>query len=138
MEVPLVVGLLSPAVLASYFTLPRKSYLTHPLWFGMPKELIYFVVAMQVLAALGFIVAVVSWSLHRPTEGLLSTYVLPVTLAIFLIASAGWAGRAGVECAVGSDCGVVRSGVATDVPFVRGGGAGVYGSVEPARFAVRV
>lgn len=91
MEVPLVAGVLGPMVLASYLTLPRENYLTHSLWFGTPRKLVHVLVALQVLAAIGLIVALVSWSIDPPQHGMLAGGILPVLLAMFLIASAGWA-----------------------------------------------
>lgn len=91
MEVPIVAGLLAPVVLASYLTLPRENYLTHSLWFGTPRKLVHVLVAMQIPAAIGLIVALVSWTVDPPQHGILASVMLPVVLAMFLIASAGWA-----------------------------------------------
>jgi hypothetical protein len=69
------------------------SYLDSPLWNGIGRDAVIALVFMQALAAIGMIAAICTWVFGDPPRGGLMSRpaALPVTLAVFLVASALWA-----------------------------------------------
>jgi hypothetical protein len=84
------------SVLSSYYyifgTKVRHGYIEHPFWMGIPRTIIIILMVFQVLAAVGFIVALTSWITTPPTGGILgrSKYNLTMILLGFLISAVIW------------------------------------------------
>ena len=82
-------------VLASYTCLLPLygGYVQNDLWLGFSSTYVWLAIVFQILAVLGFIGMVVSWTIQKPVGGLLGTndYVLPSILAVTLISAACWA-----------------------------------------------
>lgn len=84
-------------VISSYIIVFRNlqpgNYFSHPMWLGMNKTLLYNLCVLQLLAAIGFVVAISGWIRDSPTSGLFGDYpmLLPMTVTILLCASATWA-----------------------------------------------
>lgn len=68
----------------------RGSYWTHPFWMGIPAAAVKPLTGLQLLAAVGFIVLIISWSKHQPEQGILKRTGLVPVLAVFLGSSAVW------------------------------------------------
>ena len=80
-------------VLLSYFTYLRTNtngnYFTHPFWFNMNTNIVKFLTFFQILAMIGFIVAIGSWLINPPKGGIMEKYLF-LTLIVFLISAAIW------------------------------------------------
>jgi hypothetical protein len=80
-------------VLLSYFTYLRTNtdgnYFTHPFWFNIDTNVVKFLTFFQILAMIGFIVAIGSWLINPPKGGIMEKYLF-LTLMIFLISAAIW------------------------------------------------
>lgn len=94
--VVVVVG--GACVIASYAMLAQTSagdrgYIDSPLWLDAGRDTVIALVALQALAAVGFLAAVGTWIFGKPpTGGLMARpAALPVTLAVFMVFSALWA-----------------------------------------------
>lgn len=72
-----------------YLTDNTNTYLTSKFWYGIPKNIVIMILVFQVLAVAGFIVALVSWFIKPPTEGLLSEYLF-IILVVFFVSSILW------------------------------------------------
>jgi hypothetical protein len=69
-------------------------YVASPLWLGMGRSTVIMLVVLQVFAAIGFLLSVLTWVLVRSPNGGVLSYspaVLPLVLALFLAASSSWA-----------------------------------------------
>ena len=91
----LILSLFGILVLVSYgtylkTTLPNRNYFTNQDWYGMPENIVKVLTFFQLLAVIGFIVAILSWIMKPPTEGIMSNYLF-VTLLFFFISAALWA-----------------------------------------------
>lgn len=93
----LVTTVLGAAVLLSYYFVFRgetESYLGSRFWLGMPRGTTATLTVFQVLAAVGFVVAIGTWVFGEgPRGGVLgrNSLALPLTLGVMLAASAAWA-----------------------------------------------
>lgn len=67
----------------------RNTYLTSKFWYGIPKNIVIMILVFQVLAVAGFIVALISWFIKPPTEGLLSKHLFLI-LVVFFVSSILW------------------------------------------------
>ena len=94
---PIVTCVLGFFVLLSYYLSFRgknkNGYTNSSLWLGLPKPFVYIAVAFQLLGAAGFLVMIISWSIHPPSGGFLGTHeaVLVIIVAVILMASMAWA-----------------------------------------------
>lgn len=68
------------------------NYFTHPFWMGIPESVVRVLLPLQILAALGFLVAVGTWIKEPPTGGVMGRdpIGLPLTVAIFLTTAVVW------------------------------------------------
>jgi hypothetical protein len=71
-------------------TVPNTNYFNNQYWFGMPENLVKILTFFQILAVVGFIVAISSWIMNPPTKGIMSKYLF-ITLLFFFISAALWA-----------------------------------------------
>jgi hypothetical protein len=94
LAVNLILGL---CVFVSYgivfLQLQPGAYINHPMWLGMSTPLIYTLVVFQILAAAGFVTAMINWVISSPTTGVFGDHpwLLPATVAVFLAAATTWA-----------------------------------------------
>ena len=62
-----IVIILAILVLFSYYIFLQTDqkyeggYIGHPFWFGIQKEIVWLLVFFQILAAIGFVIAIGSW-----------------------------------------------------------------------------
>jgi hypothetical protein len=82
-------------VFGSYYWAFRgssASYLTHPLWLGMPRATVVMFCVLQVVAAVGFVAASVSWVAEAPRAGSAGSQLHHrLLIGILLLSSAVWA-----------------------------------------------
>ncbi len=88
----LFVALASVFLFYSYSKLVKKNtktrYTDHPLWLGMPRGLVLFLSGLQILAALGFLSAFVSWIIDPPLEP--ETWRLRLTFVNLVLTAGIW------------------------------------------------
>lgn len=91
--VTIVLGL---TVLVSYYIVfihlnTPHNYLTHPFWFGIPKNIVIILVFFQTLAVVGFLMAMITWIIDPPEGGVMGSHIaLPLTISVFLITASIW------------------------------------------------
>lgn len=68
----------------------QSGYFTHPFWFDLPQEVIQMLLVFQLLAVIGFIVAIGSWIMSPPQKGIMAGNMLFLTVAVFLLSAALW------------------------------------------------
>jgi ammonia channel protein AmtB len=99
MDIPsfLIVPILGFGVLTSYYyvfkkKLPDYNYNKHPFWMGIPSDIVNFLVILQILAGIGFLIAICSWIASPPQDGIMGNAKssLPLTLSGFLLSSIIW------------------------------------------------
>lgn len=92
LAVAVVGGLVLLATYAFIFGVRKPGpYLTHVYWFGMDPQVVKVLVVFQVLAAIGFCLAVTSWIVQPPIGGVMGApWAVPVTLAILLATAIAW------------------------------------------------
>lgn len=95
---PTIVTLIGGIVLfVSYaYALPKgNSYVDNKLWLGYPKNTIYMLIALQLLAVVGFFMFFVPWTfIKKPSGGVLDgkyNWKFATVLGVFLLASIMWA-----------------------------------------------
>ena len=66
------------------------SYLTHPFWFGIDKNVVILLVFCQVLAIIGFLAAIGSWLINPPKTGCLKDDKLFYALLFFFLSNFIW------------------------------------------------
>jgi hypothetical protein len=85
--------ILAVLVLVCYFIFlkskEKTSYFTSPFWFGIPKNIVKFLTILQILAAIGFLVAIISWIKNPPQGGIMEKYLFP-NLLLFFISAIIW------------------------------------------------
>jgi hypothetical protein len=89
-----LLSILSILVLSSYyFYLVKDSttdYFNHPFWFGINPSIVRIFVILQIFAVTGFLIAITSWIIQPPSQGLMAGDGLFYTLILFLISAAVW------------------------------------------------
>jgi hypothetical protein len=89
--ITVVLGILVLSAYASVFK--GESYMTSKYWLGTPQATIKLYIALQLLAAIGFITAMVALLTSPPKRGLLTylnAWALPLVIAVILGASLIW------------------------------------------------
>lgn len=85
---------LSILVLSSYyFYLVKDSttdYFNHPFWFGINPSIVRIFMILQIFAIIGFLIAITSWIIKPPSQGLMAGNGLFYTLILFFISAAIW------------------------------------------------
>ena len=89
--------ILGSLVLLSYYIVlvkwePGPNYFTHKFWLGIDPTIVKILTCLQVLAAIGFVIALGTWIFDKPTSGIMGKhqYILPLTLAVLLITAIIW------------------------------------------------
>ena len=82
-------------VLLSYYTFLQTdekydSYLNHPFWFGIDKNIVILLVFFKILAVLGFLISIGSWILNPPKTGAVKDDNLFYALLLFFISAIIW------------------------------------------------
>jgi hypothetical protein len=81
-------------VIASYiwvFSKNKGNYVTHEYWYGLDESVVKLLIFFQVLAAIGFLMAILTWIIAPPVGGVLDPwYALPTTLLFFFITAIIW------------------------------------------------
>lgn len=84
-------------VLISYYVVfgklykSNKSYSKHEFWFGMNQTVINILIYFQIIAAIGFIIAIFSWFKNPPKQGVMSNEnILFLTFLAFFTGSIIW------------------------------------------------
>jgi hypothetical protein len=89
-----ILSILSIIVLSSYyFYLVKDSttdYFNHPFWFGINPSIVRIFMILQIFAVIGFLIAITSWIIQPPSQGLMTGDRLFYTLILFLISAAIW------------------------------------------------
>lgn len=89
-----ILSILSIIVLSSYyFYLVKDSttdYFNHPFWFGINPSVVRIFMILQIFAVVGFLIAITSWIIQPPSQGLMAGNSLFYTLILFLISAAIW------------------------------------------------
>ena len=65
-----------------------QRYTDHPLWLGIPRELVLFLSGLQILAAVGFLTAFFSWVVKPPEEA--ETWPIRIVFISLLLNAALW------------------------------------------------
>lgn len=92
----LIVGsVLGVGLMLAYFVvfvklMPGQSYIQHPAWLGTPTPIIKMLIGFQVMAAVGFIAAIVSWIACPPIGGIASNGRLPWIVVLFVTSAIIW------------------------------------------------
>jgi len=93
---------LAISVLVTYYIFLIKnshySYLEHPYWFKIPKNVISILIFFQIFAMIGFIVSIGSWLVNTPKKGIMSGNNLFLTLVIFFVSAILWPISTYYEC----------------------------------------
>jgi hypothetical protein len=89
----ILLSILGICVLISYYVYLRtdtaSNYFTHPFWFNMDQNVVKFLTFFQVLAMIGFLVAIGSWLINPPKGGIMENYLFP-TLVLFFVSAILW------------------------------------------------
>ena len=91
--VTLILGI---CVLLTYYIIFAKKmpgpggYQNHPAWIGIHTSTIKILIAFQVLAAIGFIVAIWTWIVNPPQGGIAGGGRLPWLVALFILSAIIW------------------------------------------------
>jgi hypothetical protein len=100
-----VIAVLGIAIITSYYYALRdgNDYLTNKYWLGMPKNVVSWLIVLQLFAAVGFIMGIWSLSTTPPENGFLSKHDGRVGLYIIIVALVGsliwpWATRQAMSC----------------------------------------
>ena len=91
LSVLVILGIL--VLVTYYFYLLKdstKGYLDHPFWFDTPQDVVKVLIVFQILAVIGFIVAIGSWLVTPPKTGIMKDNMLFFTLCLFLISAIIW------------------------------------------------
>ena len=87
-------GVGGAGVVASYLYLAQRSknnsgYVDSALWLGQPRSVVYALVTLQLISAVGALVAFGSWIAKPPEGGILgsNSVALPFAISIFMISS---------------------------------------------------
>lgn len=86
-----VLGIL--VLVTYYFYLVKdstKGYTDHPFWFDIPPDFVKVLIVFQILAIIGFLVAIGSWLVTPPEKGIMKDNMLFYTLCLFLISAILW------------------------------------------------
>lgn len=86
-----VLGIL--VLVTYYFYLLKdstKGYIDHPFWFDMSPDVVKVLIVFQILAMIGFLVAIGSWLVTPPEKGIMKDNMLFYTLCLFLISAILW------------------------------------------------
>lgn len=85
---------LSISVLVTYYIFLIKgnnySYLEHPFWFKIPKNVISILIFFQIFAMIGFVISIGSWLFDPPKKGIMKDNNLFLTLVIFFVSAILW------------------------------------------------
>ena len=85
--------ILGISVLVSYYVYLRTdtqtNYFTHPFWFNMNQNVTKFLTVFQILAMIGFLIAIGSWLIDPPKGGIMENYLF-ITLVVFFVSAAIW------------------------------------------------
>ena len=65
----------------------KTNYFTSPFWFGIPMNIVKILTIFQILAAIGFLIAIISWLKKPPKGGIMEKYLFPNLLLFFISAS---------------------------------------------------
>jgi hypothetical protein len=86
--------LLAISVLLTYYIYlikdSNKSYIDHPFWFDLNKDVISILMIFQILAMIGFIVSITSWIIRPPKKGIMKGINLFLTIVLFLGSAIMW------------------------------------------------
>ncbi len=89
----ILLSILAVTVLICYFIFlkskEKSTYFTSPFWFGIPKNIVKILTIFQILAAVGFLIAIISWIKKPPQGGIMEKYLFP-TLLLFFISAIAW------------------------------------------------
>jgi len=67
----------------------KTTYFTTPFWFGIPTNIVKFLTIFQILAAIGFLIAIISWIKKPPQGGIMEKYLFP-NLLLFFVSAIVW------------------------------------------------
>lgn len=67
---------------------PKSRYTDHPLWLGLPRWFVLMLAGLQILAAVGFLTAFISWVTKPPEEA--PDWPIRLTFISLLLNSAIW------------------------------------------------
>lgn len=86
--------LLAISVLLTYYIYlikdNNKSYIDHPFWFDLNKDVITILMIFQILAMIGFIISISSWIIYPPKKGIMKGINLFLTLVLFFASAIVW------------------------------------------------
>jgi hypothetical protein len=88
--------ILAISVLVSYYFFLQTDekyeggYAGHPFWFGIPKNIVVFLIFFQLLAVIGFCVSIGLWLKNPPTSGACKDDKLFYALILFFISAICW------------------------------------------------
>jgi len=94
----MILGIVGALVLVSYYVVfghlyrsRGTSYATHDFWFGIDETFVKILIAFQIAAVVGFLVAITMWFVQPPEGGIMGRpSILFLTLLVFLLASICW------------------------------------------------
>lgn len=84
--------LISSYIFCFRYLVKGFNYLRHPFWLSLPVWSIRIIVVFQLLAALGFIVAIIGWAYEPPKKCFLepANIVVSVIVALLIISACVW------------------------------------------------
>lgn len=89
-----ILTILAILVLVTYYFYlikdSTKGYIEHPFWFDMPPDVVKVLIIFQILAMIGFLVAIGSWLVTPPEKGIMKGNMLFYTLCLFFISAILW------------------------------------------------
>ena len=90
----ILLTILAVSVLVCYFIFlknkeEKATYFTSPFWFGIPTIIVKFLTILQILAAIGFLIAIISWIKNPPQGGIMEKYLF-TNLLLFFVSAIIW------------------------------------------------
>ncbi len=90
----ILLTILAASVLVCYFIFlknkeEKTTYFTSPFWFGIPTNIVKFLTILQIFAAIGFLIAIISWIKNPPQGGIMEKYLF-TNLLLFFVSAIIW------------------------------------------------